>query len=394
MMLFDRKAANELFDKTGIAREVPQALMEGVSSSSFENVRKVVGFMFNRVELGNRKHAFIAGYLKAKDAGMTEAAAMKEGIKTVHATQFRYGKLGTAEMMRGPAGRVVFQFSSYTLKQAQFLYDLLKKNPKAFMKYVGYAAGINYTMQELFDTDISNAVGFGINMGEAFNVVKSVASGDNRGAYRHLRQTVQSGGGLLPSGLGPAAMSAIKVGMKIPEGKGTEQLRKELMPVIGSRLKQAYLAVQNEEGGEYPIYNGEGHPMYRLDARQLAQRTFGPKTEKERVEGVKYEEARNLEQERKEVTDDVINLFADVMKQDEATAEKSIEKAVDLMIEYGIEMNADALTAEIVNRLLTREEQGKFTKKEQYQIQREGELVSEKDRSGLRLFKENRDLLN
>lgn len=370
---------DELFDKSGLAREVPQTMMDGITSNSMEKARSAVGWMFNKVELGNRKHAFIAGYLKAKELNpkISEQAAIKEGVNTVHKAQFRYGKLGTAQIMRNPAARVALQFTSYPIKRAQFLYDLLKEDPSAFMRYFAYTMGFNYTIQELMDTDLSNALGFEVNFGEALNAIKSVAENDQRGAWRHLKQSYQQGGGLLPSGPGPAVSSAVKVGVGATEGKGLKTLGKELTPVIGSRIRQAYLAIKNEEGGEYPIYGDNDDVKYKLNARQLAQRTLGPKTEKERVESVKYEEERNLEQERKEVTTEAVALMAKGVTEGD---DKAINDAVDLMVKYGIDASSEAIINKIVNHILTKEEQGKVGAKEKYQLQREGEMVRDKNR--------------
>jgi hypothetical protein len=375
-MLFNREQTNALFAKTGLAREVPKTMMEGTTSGSLEKARAIVGFMFNQVELGNRKHAFMAGYLRAKSNGMAEAAAMKAGIELVHKTQFRYGKLGTSEIMRNPIGRVALQFTSYPLKQAQHLYDLWKTDKVSFLKYVAYAAGINYTMQEMFDTDISNAVGFGVNLGEALKVLDSAANGDERGAMRHLKQSYQSGGGMLPSGLGPFPTSVYKIVTAAGKGKGFEQVKKELTPIVGSRVRQAYLAIKNEENGEYPIINDQNHVQYRLNARQLAQRTLGPKTEKERQETIKNEQERNLELERVEVTEEAVTLMAKgVLENDD----KSIDKAIDLMVEYGVDPSSDAILNEVTARLFSKEEVGKIGKKEIYQMQREGDFVRFKD---------------
>jgi hypothetical protein len=166
-------------------------------------------------------------------------------------------------------------------------------------------------------------------------------------------------------------MSAIKIGSKIKEGTAMEQAVKEITPVMWTKLKQAYKGIKDEEGGEFPIYNSKDHVLYRLNARQLAQRTLGPRTEKERVEGIKYEESTNLEQERKAVVSEITNL---ILKGDD----KSVDEAVDLMIKYEILPSNDQLINEIMARNLTKEEQVKIGEKELYQIKREGTTVNEK----------------
>jgi len=221
--------------------------MEGEVSPSLKGLRKVTGVLFDMIEKGNRKHAFLSGYLKAKAKGLDEEAAIKEGIKVVHKTQFRYGKLGTPKVLRDPYGRVILQFTSYPIKQAQFLYDLYKKDPIAFIRYLGYAIGGSMALEDLLNIDMSSALGIGINLAEALEMVKSAAEGDMRGAWRHTKQAYQPGGGLLPSGLGPFPTSIGKITEAMREGKGLQQLGEEITPVIGSRMAQAYRAIKKRK---------------------------------------------------------------------------------------------------------------------------------------------------
>ena len=375
MMFTDKKKADALFDKSGVAQEIPQVLMEGPIAPSLQGLRKITGVFFDMVEKGNRQHAFLSGYLKAKAKGMAEDAAIKEGIKIVHKTQFRYGKLGMAKWTRGPGGKMALQFLSYPMKQAQFLYDLYKKDRLAFLRYAAYTIGGNLTLQELFDTDMSNAVGFGITFGEMLKAVQFAAEGDTRGAVRHFGQAFTPGGGLLPSGPGPAVSGAISVGKAISQGKGIEQLVKEITPVMWDRFKQAYKAIKNREGSEYPIYDKQDHMKYRLNARQLAQRTIGPRSEKEHRESLKFREERNLEQERTEITKEIAKKLAEgVLDDDEA----AIDEAAEMIVKYGIELGDEQLENEITARLTTKEERTEPGKKETYQLLREGEMLRDK----------------
>ena len=373
MMLTDRINANALFNETGIAREVPSVLTEGPPSVGMKAVNDVARFMFNQVELGNRKHAFLAGYLKATKAGKAKGLngdalktyAKKEGVKTVHETQFRYGKLGMPKMYWNPYARVALQFTSYPLKQARFLYRLWHKDKVAFMKYVVYAEGVNYTLRELLDTDMSNALGFGITWGEALNTVLSLGEGDPRGALRHAKQTITLGGGLLPGGPGPAVGGVLSIVEQAKKGKGLKQLKKELTPIVLTRITQAYEAVQNEKDGKYPIYNAEDDVMYKLTARQLLQRTIGPKTAKERASMIKYFSDTALDKERQEISNEVRDLFI----------AGDISGAARLVNKYGeavIPTDA-ALEAKEAKHYFTREERESFKepgKNEPYKLMR------------------------
>lgn len=389
--------ANEIFEKSGIASEVPQVLNEGSTvPESLKAANTAARFLFNKVELGNRKHAYLAGYLKALDEGAKkglsgkelEAFAEKTGIDTVHETQFRYGKLGMPKMFWSPAGRVIFQFTSYPLKEARFLYRLYKNDKVAFLKAIAYMEGVNYTLQELLDTDLSNALGIGITWGELFNSVFSLAKGDTKGAMRHLSQTVTPGAGLLPSGPGPMISGAIKIAQKAGEGQGIEQLKKELTPVMYKRLKDAALAVKGKEGDEYPIFDTKGNRIYLLSGKQLLQRTLGPRTAKEHKENLIWKEEQNLEQERKEVLSEITTLLLD-------ESDESIDKAVDLMEKYEIAPTDKQLNDAMLRQLTTPEERKKLGKKEEYQVLREGQTVRERrENPGRSIFDLSQDAQN
>jgi hypothetical protein len=372
-MLFDRKWADDLLYKSGLAREIPQVLMEGPVAPSLKGLRTITGWMFDKVELGNRQHALISGYLKAIKEGKSEAAAIQEGIKVAHKTQFRYGKLGTPRWMRHPGGRIALQFISYPIKQAQFLYDLWKKDPLSFARWMGYTVGGNITLQELFDTDMSNYLGIGISFGEALKAIQFAAEGDMRGGYRHLKQAVTTGGGILPSGPGPAVSSLFKVGQALPKGRGTEQLIQEITPVMWNRLKQAYKAVKEGGEGEYPIFN-EREKKYNLTGRQLIQRTVGPRSAYEYEQEMKVGQAKNLEQERTEIQQEIVKMFVDYKMDGD---EEVLDKIVDLIDKYGdaVKPSDAAIKNEEARRLLTKEERVKPGRKEVYQIMREGEPI-------------------
>ena len=159
------------------------------------------------------------------------------------------------------------------------------------------------------------------------------------------------------------------------QGKGTEQTIKELTQVMWDRLKQAYQGIKNREGQEYPIYDDKGHMKYRLNARQLAQRTIGPRSEKERKESLEVREERNLEQERMEITRDIASKFAEgVLNDDEAL----IDEAAELITKYNIDIESKQLKNEIAARITTKKERTKPGKKETYQLLREGEMLRDK----------------
>ena len=380
-MFKDREWVDKLVEASGIARQVPDVLTEGEMLEGMEKVRAVVGFLFNTIELGNRKHALVAGYLKAKDQGASREEALQAGLAMVDKTQFRYGKLGMPKMFWNPYVRVGMQFSSYTLKQAQFLYDLgefnklfgakktgigyngqilgMKKGEKEksdtderpkdewewdeetdytkmknthraagfmrLLKWIAYATGINYTLQEALDADMSNALGIGVTWGEALKVIRSLGQGDSKAAWRHAKQAVQPGTGILPSGPGPTVSGAMKVINKaITEDKGIDQLGKELTPVMVTRLMQYYDALKKGKNaqGKYTVKGSTGKANYKLTLRQLNQRTFGPKTALEGEIQQQYGIKKGFKIERTSGIQDVMDALVSGDK-------KAIDKAVN-----------------------------------------------------------------
>jgi hypothetical protein len=214
---------------------------------------------------------------------------------------------------------------------------------------------------------MSNAIGIGMNMGEALNVLKDASKGDMREAFRHAKLTFQPGSGLLPSGFGPTVMGAGKVVNAIPEGKAMETLGRELTPVMARRGIQAVEAVRGERGGKYPIMSSSGRPTALLTARELIQRTIGPRTETEHQASLNYERRISLEKQRQEIQREIIDK---VIKGDMAGA-RALAK------ESRIFPTMKQVEEEKIKRRFTREEIAKTkkpTKAHIYQLQKEGKI--------------------
>ncbi|HUU53168.1 MAG TPA: hypothetical protein VMW44_00840, partial [Candidatus Bathyarchaeia archaeon] len=375
------KEGTKLFDATGISKEIPQVLMEGAIPKSMESMKNVLGYMFHKIEIGNRKHAFLSGYSLAKSGKispqmakrydiknpkkMTEAECVQFGVDVAHKTQFRYGKIGMPMGLRHPVGRLALQFWSYPIKQTEYMVGLLKSDPKKLIKLIAYAEGSKYVLDEFLNTDLSNALGFGITWGEIIKAAQAVPEGDWRKFLRHAKLTFGGGGGVLPSGLGPTATGASKVAASIRKGRGFQTLKRELTPVQWKRFSQAYDALKNRKGNKYPIYDSRKHLMYYVTSKELAMRTVGPRPAKESKQWIEYQKGQLLEQERGEVLQDIINAMVD----------GNSKKANKLMNRYQIEPTDQAIEAEILKRKLTRKERKSlkdFGKPEEYQYQREG----------------------
>lgn len=155
---------------------------------------------------------------------------------------------------------------------------------------------------------------------------------------------------------------------KIPL-KGVEAVKRELTPVQGKRIAQAYNAIKNRKGDLYPMHDRKGHVMFYLTSKELATRTLGPRPSKESKEYQDWKRASLLEQERREVLEDVVRAIVD---DDMDTANKLIDK-------YQVVPTRKQIDNEIQKRGLSRKERdairktGKLGKRKEYQLQREGE---------------------
>ena len=149
------------------------------------------------------------------------------------------------------------------------------------------------------------------------------------------------------------------------KGKALETLGKELTPVMAKRVVQAYKAVRDKRGDLYPMKNVNGHIMYYLTSKELVTRTIGPRPSRESREYLEWKKASMLEQERKEVLQDIKRAIVD---DDMDTANKLINK-------YQVVPTTEAIENEILKRNLSREERAALKppgKKKEYQEQREG----------------------
>lgn len=315
----------ELFAKSGVAQEVPSVLMEGTVPAGMERLRQVLGFLFTKVELGNRKHAFLTGYEKAKAAGVGEQEAIQAGIDLVHTTQFRYGKIGTPKQFRGPVGRLAFQFWSYPIKQLEFMAHLARRNPVGLAKLLAYAEGGNWLLGEFLNIDMSNAMGLGMNYGEIVKTLQEVSDGDLRQAYRHMR-LIPKGSGLLPTTLGPTFDTMLKWSEQVGQGKGTEALLKGLLPVQGAKLMQAYESVKESKGGRYPVFNANGEQLYDVTGTQLLMNAIGPKVKSVSKKSEQAQADRLAGQEYDQIREEIVS----------ALVKGDTKKASDLMSKYGI----------------------------------------------------------
>lgn len=381
------KEGRALFDSTGVAQEIPTVMVEGwgpargfgpVKTTKMgkvldktEKIRRVAGFLFNRMELGNRKHAFSAGYIRAKAKGMTEEAAKQAGIDLVHKTQFRYGKIGMPMAFTHPAGRLPLQFWSYPVKQAEFLFNMGKTNPLKLVKYFALAEGGGWALREFCDIDLSNALGLGMNWGRAIQAIRDVSKADWEGFITNTKLFTSGGGGMLPTGLGPAVTGIKDIYDASKERRGLSEFVRQVTPVQVWRMYQGYESLVNKQGELYPVLDRAGDPMYFLTKYKVLQRTFGPRTKKDYEEGLDWTTEVEREKERRANLDKIVDALADGKS----------GLASKLIMKYGVVPTPEQVMNKVFGRHLSRKQRELLRrgldKKAIYFMQREDEFPFE-----------------
>lgn len=281
-----------MFKASGLGQTVPTVLMEGGEIGArgpLEGLRNLAGWMFSKIEEGNLKLAFLTGAEGTMRKGKTMQEAMLAGVKLAEKTQFRYGKIGTPRVLRGGGG-VVMQFWSYPIKQLEFLTKLYREDKRRFIAWLALSEGTNQTLQNFLDTDLSNALGVGMNWGEMLEGIDALGEGDIGEFFYRLtkRGGLVSGGGILPYGLGPGvefgpnvAAASSKLLQAIlgqeawSEAFGSVSLAIE--PGASRRTRQAIRAIAEgpSEEGLYPIRRiGGGYLQYEEPLVDVVKRTL------------------------------------------------------------------------------------------------------------------------
>ena len=78
----------------------------------------------------NRGTAFHAGLARAYEQGLKGNKAVEFARAMVDKTQFRYGVTNTSPYLQNPLGKLAYQFSSYPMKEIQFLNEVIRDPDK------------------------------------------------------------------------------------------------------------------------------------------------------------------------------------------------------------------------------------------------------------------------
>lgn len=341
--------ARAMFDKSGLKQSIGEKFVEGAApSTKWDAIRKTAGYLFQKAEEGNLRHAFSTGYLQAKKAGLSDYQAMDAGVKLAEKHHFKYGRIGTSRMMSGMGG-VAFQFTgSYPVKQMEFLAKIAREDPKKLVKWWAISEGVKGTADDLLGMDLTSAVGMPIDYGSAIHTLSSLSEGDLKKAGFYASRSFKAGG-FAPSGFTgplPSSLAALAKSDNV-----LEEVIKQTVPVVAQRAWQGARSVtqrtpEDVAQGKYPIYSGNtGARLYNQDLPDVIARTIGP---------ARSEESRALRmvQDEKDLGKFGTNLlkasYDRLAKIHEFAPEKfdaAMDKEIDGLMKYGLSPNRAALKA-------------------------------------------------
>ena len=284
---------------------------------------------------------------------------MAKGIAKSDKTQFRYGRVNMPQALRGPTG-VAFQFWSYPIKQLEFLGKLWKENPAKFFAWVAVSEGANKSTQEFLGTDLSSALGLGVNWGQLVTLVDNIANGADAKQILYQLRKIPSGGGIFPYGLGPGIQAGVEVsklatdllsGADIDAG----DVFKPVLPVFMARAAQTTEALRlgQDKQGKYTIKSTvTGRPTYRESGADLVKRiAFGKP-----VSETKAQLETKLRVFEQKSYNDLVTEISDLYAKGET------KEAFELMAKYKIRPTKESIRAAFERRAMTATERAKAKK--------------------------------
>ncbi len=239
----------------------PASLRYGFTNKIKTPIEKSAMYLFDKVEMANRKIAYLGAYYKALNEAKSSQMAKVFADEVTYKTQFPYGRIGAPRLMEAvPGGPALMQFSTFSIKELQLFTQWVKENPSKLISYLIVSGGIGEGLKSL-DIDMSNALGIGGDPVELGKALFSLAKGEATAAKIHaemglpripLTSIGSAGGGIFPSGVFP-------VGNTIKDAI-TKDTIKALSPVPFYRLYESVRAVI--EGQQTGVMGGElGYPL-------------------------------------------------------------------------------------------------------------------------------------
>jgi len=144
------KGSDELKQVGVLADNLIQDRNLNVKRQFVQKLDKVLFYFFDTAEKINRGSAYYGAKARALGKGLSEAEAIEAGKKMVRDTQFTFGSIDTPVALQSDIVKMMAQFQTFTLKQAEFLGEMAKNKEYAgLVRYTLGSIAMLYSIGEL-----------------------------------------------------------------------------------------------------------------------------------------------------------------------------------------------------------------------------------------------------
>ena len=137
--LFNTNAHKELAEQGVLFGNFIEDRTLSSTKQALQKADKALWFFFDQAEKINRGSAYFGAKAKGLGKGMSEAEAIEYAKSIVRKTQFAYDSVDAPVAMAGDLIKTLTQFQTFTVKQTEFLAEMLKD--KNFLGLMRYAIG-------------------------------------------------------------------------------------------------------------------------------------------------------------------------------------------------------------------------------------------------------------
>lgn len=135
--------------------------------AAWERLDKGLFSLFELAEKINRGSAYYGGKARALAKGATEQEAIEAGKAVAEKTQFKFGSIDTPVRLQGDLIKLLTQFQSYNVKQAEFLGEkIAQKDIAGLLRYIGAWSVFIYGAGNVLNLNPFSAIPWGSDIKE------------------------------------------------------------------------------------------------------------------------------------------------------------------------------------------------------------------------------------
>lgn len=265
-----------LFEASGHGIDVPHIFLNqrNFMNPTWAKVVDYAGFMFNKVERGNRSVTYLGSLSKwfeenGPRVGMTfqdalrskavPEAAARFADDLVRKTQFRYGTVDLPLLLRKPIIGTALQFSSFPIKATELMWKwAVREGNTGRLKLMGLimaGSGVAATGNLFGYPTLADGTASPVNLSEMFDAMLAMGEGDWAKAKSEMSRVLQPGDFTVRFGpTGSLLQRVVELKQDIDEGRDISNViqrfaLREVSPVPAIKLWQS---VQQLEAGGSP----------------------------------------------------------------------------------------------------------------------------------------------